>query len=129
MSTRRRCQGSELLTTASRTALAGLFICCLTLYAAPRHIVVYKEAGRYGGWPANHGIWSWGNEIVAGFSAAYYQKKAADVHQYDSSKPEEPRLARSLDGGETWTIEAPPSLLSPEQVAAQATPLRWRVGF
>ena len=34
-----------------------------------KHASVYKEAGRYGGWPANHGIWSWGNEIVVGFPA------------------------------------------------------------
>jgi hypothetical protein len=31
---------------------------------APRNVVVYKETGRFAGWPANHGIWSWGNEIV-----------------------------------------------------------------
>ena len=23
------------------------------------HVKVYYEAGRFGGWPANHGIWSW----------------------------------------------------------------------
>ncbi len=118
----------------SRIAVAGLFSLCACMRAAdgpiaPRHIVVYKEAGRYGGWPANHGIWSWGNEIVAGFSAAYYQKKSADVHQYNSSKPEEPRLARSLDGGETWTIEAPPSLLPPEQGGAKTTSLREPMDF
>ena len=82
---------------------------------APRHQVVYKEAGRFGGWPANHGIWSWGNEILVGFSAAWFQVQSADRHQQDHSKPEEPRLARSLDGGETWTIETPRDLLPPEQ--------------
>lgn len=86
------------------------------------HVTVYKEDGRYGGWPANHGIWSWGNEIVVGFSAAYYQKKPSG-HQYNSDKPEEPRLARSLDGGHTWTVEAPASLLPPEQGGKPATPL------
>ena len=115
-------------------ALVVVFSLCASLSAADgpavlRHIVVYKEAGRYGGWPANHGIWSWGNEIVAGFSAAYYQKTSADVHQYNSSKPEEPRLARSLDGGETWTIEAPPSLLPPEQGGAKTTSLREPMDF
>src|SRR6202162_5949765 len=79
------------------------------------HKLVYRETGRYGGWPANHGIWSWGDEIVVGFSAAWFQKKPPDRHQYDSSKPEEPRLARSLDGGASWTVEAPRSLLPPEQ--------------
>lgn len=83
--------------------------------ASPRHLTVYREAGRFGGWPANHGIWEWNDEILCGFSAAYFKRMPLDRHQYDSAKPEEPRLARSKDGGETWTIEAPPSLLPPEQ--------------
>ena len=93
------------------------------------HVLVYREAGRFGGWPANHGIWRWGNEIVVGFSAAYAQKKPADRHQYNSGKPEEPRLARSLDGGRTWSIEAPPSLLPPEQGGAAVRVLREPMDF
>ena len=79
-----------------------------------RHVTVYSKAGRYGGWPANHGVWSWGNEIVVGFSAAYYQWIGPDRHPYDRSKPEEPYLARSVDGGETWAIEPTPALVPPE---------------
>jgi hypothetical protein len=96
---------------------------------APEHVLVYREAGRFGGWPANHGIWNWGDEIVVGFSAAYSQKKPADRHQYNSGKPEEPRLARSLDGGRTWNIEAPPSLLPPEQGGAAVRELREPMDF
>jgi hypothetical protein len=95
----------------------------------PRHLKVYEEPGRFGGWPANHGIWSWGNEILVGFSAAWYQSKSPDRHQMDSSRPEEPRLARSLDGGETWTIEAPRSLLPPEQGGLAARQLDEPVDF
>jgi hypothetical protein len=83
--------------------------------AASEHSLVYREAGRFGGWPANHGIWSWGNEILVGFSAAWWQARTPDHHQQDPDKPEEPRLARSLDGGETWTVEAPRDLLPPAQ--------------
>ena len=79
-----------------------------------QHVTVYSVAGRYGGWPANHGIWAWGNEIVVGFSAAYYQWIGPDRHPYDRSKPEEPYLARSLDGGVTWSIEPTPALVPPE---------------
>jgi hypothetical protein len=79
-----------------------------------RHVTVYSQAGRYGGWPANHGVWSWGNEIVVGFSAAYYQWIGPDRHPYDRSKPEEPYLARSVDGGETWGIAPTPALVPPE---------------
>ncbi len=79
-----------------------------------RNVSVYSVAGRYGGWPANHGIWVWGNEILVGFSAAYYQWLGPNRHPYNRSKPEEPYLARSFDGGETWQIEPAPSLVPPE---------------
>jgi hypothetical protein len=94
-----------------------------------KNVLVYKEPGRFGGWPANHGIWSWGNEILVGFSAAYFKHMPPDRHQYDNTKPEEPRLARSLDGGETWSIEAPKSLLPPEQGGAAATDLKEPMDF
>ena len=79
-----------------------------------RNVIVYKEEGRYGGWPANHGIWAWGNEIVVGFTAAHY-KPAVNDHAVDRSKPFEDWQARSMDGGETWTVEkpAPPNLRAP----------------
>ena len=74
--------------------------------AGTRHIKVYFEEGRFGGWPANHGIWIWGNEILVGFSKGYY-KDLGDRHHIDREKPEAHMLARSLNGGETWTIEDP----------------------
>jgi hypothetical protein len=73
---------------------------------AVRHVTVYNEPGMFGGWPANHGIWSWGNEIVVGFTKGYY-KDLGDRHHIDREKPELHMLARSLDGGRTWTIEDP----------------------
>ena len=87
-----------------------------------KHVTVYGKAGRYGGWPANHGIWSWGNEIVVGFSAAYFQWIGPDRHPYDRSRPEEPYLARSVDSGETWTIEPTPSLVPPEGMYTASGP-------
>ncbi len=90
-----------------------LLLSCGLLSA--EHVLVYRESGRLGGWPANHGIWSWGNEILVGFSAAYHKVQPATRHQQDPDKPEEPRLARSLDGGLTWMIEAPRDLLPPAQ--------------
>ncbi|MCS7024662.1 MAG: glycoside hydrolase [Bryobacteraceae bacterium] len=94
-----------------------------------RHVTIYRETGRFGGWPANHGIWSWGEEIVVGFSAAWYQKKDANRHQMDSSKPEQPRLARSRDGGLSWVVEAPSSLLPPEQGGKPAQTLQSALPF
>ena len=104
----------------------------LAAAAQPRvvkHVVVYKEAGRYGGWPANHGVWSWGNEILVGFSSATFQLKTPDRHQYDGSQPERPYLARSADGGESWKIERPASLLPPEQGGKAAIDLPAPMNF
>jgi predicted neuraminidase len=69
--------------------------------------MVYHQRGRFGGWPANHGIWSWGNEILVGFSAGTYKDLGPERHAIDREKPEEHLLARSRDGGLTWTIENP----------------------
>ena len=73
---------------------------------AVRHVVVYREEGRFAGWPANHGIWSWGDEILVGFSRGYY-KDRGPFHHIDKEKPEEFLLARSRDGGATWSVEEP----------------------
>ncbi len=74
--------------------------------ASIRQITVFQEAGRFGGWPANNGIWCWGNEIVVGFSLGYF-KKVETGHAIDGSRPSQSRFARSLDGGETWQVEVP----------------------
>ena len=91
-------------------ALASL--CAAQPAAPPRNVIVYKEPGRFGGWPANHGIWSWGNEILVGFEAGYFRKTDRG-HAIDYTKTAEHVLARSLDGGETWTIEKPEGLRPP----------------
>jgi hypothetical protein len=72
-----------------------------------KHIKVYYEPGRFGGWPANHGIWIWENEILVGFGKGYYKDLGLERHNIDREKPEEHLFARTLDGGETWTIEDP----------------------
>ena len=79
---------------------------------AVQHVDVYNVAGRYGGWPANHGIWAWGNEILVGFEAGYF-KDSASGHSIDYTRPAEHLLARSLDGGATWKLERPADLKPP----------------
>lgn len=71
-----------------------------------KHVEVYREPGRFGGWPANHGMWSWGDEILVGFSRGFY-KDRGPFHHINKEKPEEFMLARSLDGGLTWAVEQP----------------------
>ena len=72
-----------------------------------KHIKVYYEPGRFGGWPANNGIWSWGDEILVGFAKGFHKDLGTERHNIDREKPEVHMFARSLDGGETWTIEDP----------------------
>lgn len=70
-------------------------------------VPIYAVDGRFGGWPANHGIWNWGNEIVVGFSAGYYKDLGPGIHAIDRHKPEYHLLARSRDGGHSWALEDP----------------------
>ncbi|MCK5880120.1 MAG: exo-alpha-sialidase, partial [Holophagae bacterium] len=75
-----------------------------------KNVTVCLEEGRYGGWPANHGIWNWGNEILVGFELGYF-KASEERHPIDRSRFREHLLARSLDGGETWTVERHAALI------------------
>jgi hypothetical protein len=77
-----------------------------TTHPDVKHLKVYHEKGRYAGWPANNGIWIWGNEILTGFSKAFH-KDMGQKHNIDRENTEIHVLARSLDGGETWGIEDP----------------------
>ena len=54
-----------------------------------------------------------GNEILVGFEAGYF-KHSDRRHSIDWDRPAEHALARSKDGGITWTIEKPDSLKPPD---------------
>ena len=73
--------------------------------AVVKNVTVCLEEGRYGGWPANHGIWNWGNEILVGFELGYF-KASEERHAIDRTRFREHLLARSLDGGRSWYIDA-----------------------
>jgi len=72
-----------------------------------QNIIIYKEAGRYAGWPANYGIWSWDNEIVVGFTLGYHNSEGG-FHTRDRSKPFIGMQARSFDGGQNWHLHETP---------------------
>ena len=80
--------------------------------SSARHVIVYKEPARYAGWPANHGIWQWGNEILVGFEVGHV-RTSSQYHAIDYDRPEEHVLARSKDGGDSWAIEKPEGLRPP----------------
>ena len=71
------------------------------------HGEVYYETGRYGGWPANGGIWNWGDEIVTVFTRGYYRADTRGLHPIDRERPQAKVQARSTDGGVTWSLEIP----------------------
>jgi hypothetical protein len=72
-----------------------------------KQVIVYREPGRYAGWPANYGIWAWSNEIVAGFTLGYVNP-AGGFHARDVTRPFMPMQARSPNGGETWQVQPTP---------------------
>jgi CubicO group peptidase (beta-lactamase class C family) len=87
--------------------------------ATAENFIVYKEPGRYGGWPANHGLWQWGDELVVGFDSTWYKQTTTD-HRIDRTKPMYAYQARSLDGGRTWKTESDLPFADPTKVPKPA---------
>lgn len=77
-----------------------------------RNLEIYREPGMFAGWPANHGAWQWGKEFLFGFEVGHF-KQTDQGHAIDYTKPAKHMLARSVDDGDTWTIESPASLQPP----------------
>ena len=72
-----------------------------------KHVIVYRESGRYAGWPANYGIWSWGDEIVVVFTVGYHNSEGR-FHYRDKDRPFSTQQARSTDGGQNWKVDPCP---------------------
>ncbi len=67
-----------------------------------QNVKVYGEEGKFAGWPANWGMWNWGNEILVGYTRANHLDKSG--HTYDNASSVA-QFSRSYDGGKTWTVE------------------------
>lgn len=63
--------------------------------------IIFSEKETYAGWPANHGLWQWGNEIIVGFIHGKYNVGGMHnvVGELKFSQ------LRSLDYGQTWEFE------------------------
>lgn len=77
-----------------------------------QHVTIYDEPGRYAGWPANGGLWVWGNEMAVAFESGWFKDKPdwEDGHARDYSRENEDIVARSLDGGLSWKYTQCPIL-------------------
>ncbi|MCC5928798.1 MAG: exo-alpha-sialidase [Cyclobacteriaceae bacterium] len=67
-----------------------------------QHISVYHEAGKFAAWPANGGMWAWGDELLVCYSVADHEVKQG--HTYDI-KTARNQFSRSRDGGLSWQVE------------------------
>ena len=74
------------------------------LLAKGKNVIVYYKPGRFAAWPANSGIWNWGNEILVGFTLGYYRQNNYH-HSLDRHKPALSVFARSVDGGNSWVLD------------------------
>jgi hypothetical protein len=75
-----------------------------------QQVIVYKQTNRYAGWPANVGLWQWGNEIVVGFGLGYCKDNGPGRHPVDHDRKGYCALSRSYDGGSSWQTEIPADL-------------------
>lgn len=77
----------------------GLVLLCADISQAElegvEHGRVFYENGRFAGWPANNGLWSWGDEIVVGFTLGYFDPDKVNGHPIDRNRPFGPMQARS----------------------------------
>ncbi len=94
-----------------------------------RHQIVWREPGRFAGWPANNGAWAWGDELLVGFTAGWHKIRDVQRHQIDDARPAQAAFARSLDGGATWHIEMPPTVPGVEEAMKKLKPLAEPIDF
>ena len=78
----------------------------MTTLAGERHLV-YGRKGRFAGWPANYGMWAWGDEIVVVFAEGAFRPDV-EGHKLDRAQPVSTFQARSRDGGESWAVQPVP---------------------
>ncbi|TFG50492.1 MAG: hypothetical protein E4H40_01300 [Candidatus Brocadiia bacterium] len=79
--------------------------------AVIKNVFVAKKPGKFYGWPANGGVWIWGDEILVGI----HEGDFIDIDcSHSCGGKGRGVLARSLDGGENWSIEDPENFVGDE---------------
>ena len=83
--------------------------------AAPTHVLVYANNDEFAAWPANEGLWAWGNEVLVAAWTSRYQEDGA-THNHAPDAPKRIRFFRSLDGSLTWKQEFHENIPPPESL-------------
>ncbi|MEZ6193175.1 MAG: sialidase family protein [Phycisphaerales bacterium] len=94
--------------------------------AEVENVIVYANPAEFAGWPANEGLWQWGDELLVGFEVSAYSEHD-DNHNVDREATKRIAFARSKDGGLSWTPEehleiAPPEYLGDPTRYVQTRP-------
>ncbi len=67
-------------------------------------VCVYHDPQEFAAWPANAGLWQWGDEILVCYHVGKYREDPTG-HSIDRTQPIRSQLSRSRDGGRTWAAE------------------------
>lgn len=89
------------------TCLVSTFCCLLgqsTAGGKVRHVIVYHDVEEFAGWPANGGLWMWGDELLVGFDRWEYDATPTARHHIKDRIGA--YYSRSHDGGLTWKGES-----------------------
>ncbi|MDR2673507.1 MAG: glycoside hydrolase [Opitutaceae bacterium] len=84
-----------------------------------RHVIVYHNEREFAGWPANEGMWSWGDEILVAYDIGKYQKSETG---HSVTGRLHYGFSRSKDGGLTWQAEPHPDVLHYVEIKPERTP-------
>ncbi len=95
--------------------------------ASVENMVVYSNANEFAGWPANEGLWQWGDEILVAFEVSSFSEHSDD-HNVNREAQKRIAFARSLDGGLTWTPEEHLEIAPPEYLGDPSKHVQTRAG-
>ncbi len=69
-----------------------------------KHVTVFEKADTFAAWPANNGMWQWGdNDILVGLTIGAFHEQAG----HNVQAPYRSLLAKSSDRGTTWATVEP----------------------
>jgi len=107
-----------MFSRSTKIVLAAALLGCAPRLAAVadepvRNLLVYHNPEEFAGWPANEGLWCWGDEVLVGFNHGRYEDRGK---KHSVTGEIGVTFARSLDGGLTWKREDHAEVRTPKAV-------------